>query len=133
MDPEHAKELLQRERTEIAALHARISESRDLDESVEESTGELTGVDQHLGDHASETFEREKDLSIEEGMKEKLYEIDAALDRIERGEYGMCQVCGREISDERLEAVPATRFCIDHADRPDVDERPDVEITQELD
>lgn len=116
MNPDHARELLLREKEEIADLNQRITESRDLEESQEESTGELTSLDQHLGDHAAETFEREKDRSIGEGLTGKLAEIDAALGRLERGEYGVCQVCGREIADERLEAVPATRFCREHAE-----------------
>jgi len=132
MDHKRAKELLLREQSELTDLYERINESGDLDVSVEESTGELTGLDQHLGDHATEMFEREKDQSIGQGLARKLEEIDAALDRIDRGEYGVCQVCGREISEERLEAVPATRFCREHADSGELDKGPDVEITQEI-
>lgn len=132
MDQKRAKELLVREQSELTELYERISESSGLDVSVEEATGELTGVDQHLGDHATEMFEREKDQSIGQGLTRKLEEIEAALGRIDRGEYGACQVCGREISDERLEAVPATRFCREHADSGELDKGPDVEITQEI-
>lgn len=134
MDTKRARTLLERERSELAALAGRVEESGDLDESQEESTGELTGLDQHLGDHASDTFEREKQQSIEAGLTTKLDEIDAALERIDSGEYGVCEVCGREIADERLEAVPATRYCRDHAEgaaEPDTSDA-DVEITQEL-
>ena len=62
-------------------------------------------------------------------------DIDAALERIDSDEYGVCQVCGRDIADERLEAVPATRFCREHAaGQPDDDtSETDVEVTQELD
>jgi RNA polymerase-binding transcription factor DksA len=55
---------------------------------------------------------------------------------MEEGEYGICQVCGREIADERLEAVPATRFCREHggSSAPESDATvSDLEITQELD
>ncbi len=133
MDLKRARDLLLSEQSELTELYERISESSGLDVSVEEATGELTGVDQHLGDHATEMFEREKDQSIGQGLTRKLEEIDAALARIDGGEYGVCQVCGREIPDERLEAVPATRFCRDHADTGIPDKGPDVEITQEID
>lgn len=132
MDQKRAKELLLREQSELTELYERIRESSGLDVSLEEATGELTGVDQHLADHATEMFEREKDQSIGQGLTRKLEEIDAALGRIDRGEYGVCQVCGRQIPDERLEAVPATRFCREHADSGELDKGPDVEITQEI-
>lgn len=127
---------MQRERAELIDLAERVADSGDLDESQEESSGELTSLDQHLADHASDTFEREKDRSIGASLTDKLEEIDAALERIESGNYGVCQVCGRDIADERLEAVPATRFCRDHADsgRGEPDEAgPEVEVTQDLD
>lgn len=133
MELNHAKELLSQERSELTDLAERVRESGGLDESQEESTGELTNFDQHLGDHATDTFEREKDRSIGAGIAAKLSEIDAALERIEQGEYGVCEVCGRQIADERLEAVPATRFCRDHADTSSADAgNAGVEVTQEL-
>ena len=135
MDPERARELLHRERSELADLSGRLTESSDLDESQDESTGELNSLDQHLADRASDTFDREKDRSIAEGLAEKLEEIGAALARIDDGEYGICQVCGREIADERLEAVPATRFCREHAGSSAIESDvavSDLEITQEL-
>ncbi|HWB89505.1 MAG TPA: TraR/DksA C4-type zinc finger protein [Acidimicrobiia bacterium] len=135
MNPEHARELLLNERSEIQGLRDSLNSSRDLNESQLDSSGELSGHhDQHPADQATETFEREQDLSIDESLQGKLGEIDAALERLDRGEYGTCQVCGRPIDDERLEALPATRFCRDHA-RSSRDTRgmgPDVEITQEL-
>lgn len=133
MELNHAKELLSQERSELTDLAERVRESGGLDESQEESTGELTNFDQHLGDHATDTFEREKDRSIGAGIAAKLSEIDAALERIEQGEYGVCEVCGRQIADERLEAVPATRFCREHADTSSADAgNAGVEVTQEL-
>ena len=135
MELKYAKELLSQERSELADLAERVGESSGLAESQEESTGELTNFDQHLGDHATDTFEREKDRSISEGIDAKLSEIDAALERIDRGEYGVCEVCGRKIADERLEAVPATRFCREHADTSSAvgaGNGGGVEVTQEL-
>jgi len=135
VDPDRARELLHRERSELADLSGRLTESSDLDESQDESTGELNSLDQHLADRASDTFDREKDRSIAEGLAEKLEEIGAALARIDDGEYGICQVCGREIADERLEAVPATRFCREHARSSAIESDvavSDLEITQEL-
>lgn len=135
MDLEHAKDLLLQERSELTGLRESINDSRDLDESQQESSGELTSLDQHPGDQASDTFQRERDRSIDEGLVEKIEEIEAALERVRAGDYGVCQVCGRPIDDERLEALPATRFCRDHADprsREFETRGPDTEITQDL-
>jgi len=50
---------------------------------------------------------------------EQSHEIDEALLRIGRGEYGRCEVCGREIELERLEAIPTARLCAEHAHQAD--------------
>jgi DnaK suppressor protein len=136
MNLEHARELLVQERSELSGLRERLYDSGELDETQQESSGELSSYDQHPADQGSDTFERERDRSIDEGLVEKIEEIDAALQRVESGDYGSCQVCGRPIDDERLEALPATRFCRDHAnpENREVETKgPDTEITQDLD
>ena len=65
----------------------------------------------HLGDAATDTFDRDLTLSLVSFEQEKLYEIEAALKRIDDGSYGICELTGRPIPERRLEAVPWTRFC----------------------
>ena len=81
--------------------------------SIEDETGEETGFDNHLGDTATVTFDREVDYTLEENSEAVLKAIEAALGRIEAGTYGTCQRCGREIAAERLEALPYAELCID--------------------
>jgi len=85
--------------------------------SLTEETGELmsSSVDNHLADTASETYERELDEGLEEDAKDQLREVEAALERLDAGEYGKCSICGKTIPVERLEAVPWTTLCIDDA------------------
>ena len=84
--------------------------------SIEDETGEIVGSsDNHLAETATATVDREIDYSLEENSEELLGEIDAALKRIEDGTYGICEGCGKPIGEERLEAIPWTRFCIDDA------------------
>jgi RNA polymerase-binding transcription factor DksA len=83
------------------------------DESDAGASAELSTVDQHPGDLGSETFEHEKNLSLLEQVSDELLQIEAAFQRLEQGTYGTCQACGRAIGAERLEAMPATRFCVD--------------------
>jgi DnaK suppressor protein len=85
--------------------------------SQTDETGELSGStsDNHLADSATETYERELEEGLEEDATRQLREVDEALERIEAGTYGTCVVCGKEIPEERLEAVPWTKLCIDDA------------------
>jgi DnaK suppressor protein len=111
-DPEAA-------RARLEAAHERVSgmignlRSEGLDETEAEQTGELTHYDQHPADQGSETFEREKDLSILESLESDLAEIEAALQRLDDGSYGVDEVTGEPIDPERLEAYPAARTNVD--------------------
>jgi RNA polymerase-binding transcription factor DksA len=83
--------------------------------SLEDDAGELGGAaaDQHLGDVATATFDRELSETLEDNAGAVLGAIDRALGRIEAGTYGMCVRCGREIPEERLEALPYAELCIE--------------------
>jgi RNA polymerase-binding transcription factor DksA len=64
-------------------------------------------------DQGSETFEREKDVAILEQLENDLAEIEAALQRLDDGSYGIDEVTGDPIAPERLEAYPVARTNID--------------------
>ena len=82
--------------------------------SLEDETEEIVGSsDNHLGDTATATLDREIDYSLEENSEHVLRAIDAALQRIEDGTFGICETCGQPISEERLEAIPYATQCID--------------------
>lgn len=81
-----------------------------------ESDTELADYDQHPADSASDTFEREKDLSILESLEAELTELGAALARLDAGTYGVDERTGDPIPDERLEAMPAARTNVDSTD-----------------
>jgi RNA polymerase-binding protein DksA len=83
--------------------------------SLEDETGELVSgsADNHMGDTATATFDRELDYTLEENEAHVLAAIDDALARIDSGSFGTCRTCGREIDPERLEAIPWSTQCID--------------------
>lgn len=83
-----------------------------LNQSLGESIGELSVYDNHPGDVASEVFERSKDFSLRDNAMLIIRAIDDALEKMDTGAYGECDVCGKEIFLERLEAVPYTTLCI---------------------
>ena len=117
MDSEHARQLIvsQRERLE-GLIHDRETETGIGRESETGSISELSSNDQHQGDIGTETFEREKDFSLLEQLEAEINDLDTALRKIDEGTYGRCEVCGKEIEPERLEAMPGTRTCREHAD-----------------
>src|SRR5262245_45432412 len=80
-----------------------------------EASGNLSNVPIHPADLATDNFEQEVSLSLLENEQRQLEEVAAALERINRGTYGVCESCSRAISRGRLQAVPYTRLCIDCA------------------
>jgi DnaK suppressor protein len=107
IEPGDARNRLESERERVNGL---ISSLRDeIGTSETEQTGELASYDQHPADQGSETFEREKDLSILEGLEEELAEIEAALQRVDDGTYGIDEVTGEPIDAARLDAIPTAR------------------------
>jgi RNA polymerase-binding protein DksA len=104
--------LKERERVQSAVKHLHSDHQGRLDEDVEETSG---ASDNHMGDLASATLDREVDYTLTENSEQVLAEIDSALQRIEDGTYGKCGVCGKEIGVERLEAYPWASLCIDDA------------------
>jgi RNA polymerase-binding protein DksA len=103
------------EEEKVRLLHAVGFLERENPGSISDELGEVAegGTDNHLGDTATAMYDRELDEGLEEGARETLAEIDAALQRIEDGTYGICEVCGKPIGAERVSAIPWTRLCID--------------------
>lgn len=77
-----------------------------------EASGNLSDVPVHMADLAAENYEEEIALELAENEDRLLAEVDDALARIDRGTFGRCENCGREIPRERLDAVPYARYCI---------------------
>jgi len=110
VNTEHFRTLLELERSRLERARAAVHH----DGSLLEETGDLAiGSGDHIADSASETYFRELDGGLEENAEHLLFEIQAALERIEKGTYGLCVTCGKPIAPERLEAVPWAARCID--------------------
>ena len=96
-------------------------ERRQLQSELSElGHGEGGGLDYdpNFADTSQVTAERGEADALAGQLQETLDEVALALGRLEDGTYGMCEVCGVAIAPARLEAMPATRFCINHASRP---------------
>jgi RNA polymerase-binding transcription factor DksA len=77
-----------------------------------EASGSLSNTPVHMADLGSDAYEQEVALSLLETEEQRLEEVAQALERIERGTFGRCESCAREIRRERLRAVPLSRLCV---------------------
>jgi DnaK suppressor protein len=112
VDTERFRGILEEERQRVLDAINYLHE--ETPGSLEDETEEIVGnSDNHLGDTATATLDREIDYSLEENSEHVLRSIDAALQRIEDGTFGTCETCGQPISAERLEAIPYATQCID--------------------
>lgn len=112
IDTEYFRDALleERQRVEHALTTLREEHPGSLDDEVEEAAAT---ADNHLADTASATLGREIDYTLGDNAEQVISEIDAALQRIESGDYGVCASCGAEIPRERLEANPRASLCIE--------------------
>ncbi len=85
------------------------------DESAGDQTdkGDLSGHAMHMADVATDMYDREFNLSLASNDREVLQKIDAALDRIEKGTFGICLKSGKRISEQRLRAIPYAEYCLE--------------------
>ena len=110
IDTEHFRKRLLDERSRVREAIDYLHEEHPG--SMEDETQEIQS-DNHPGDMATATLDREIDYTLEENEERVLAAIDAALKRIEDGTFGICRTCGKPIGEERLEALPYTTQCID--------------------
>lgn len=107
LDIQKAEQALRKEREQLV---------HQLDELGAAETGDLRS-DLDFGgsfaDAASVTAERTEVLGLVESLKSQLDDVDAALTHIEAGTYGVCDKCGNQIGDDRLQFRPESVLCID--------------------
>jgi RNA polymerase-binding protein DksA len=84
--------------------------------SIVESSG-AGNDDEHDPEGATIAFERQHVASLLTQTREYLAEIDAALEKLDHGDYGRCENCGQPIAPERLAARPTATTCINCAGR----------------
>lgn len=104
------KGLLVEERSELERQFDELEESA-LGASQSELSGEAA-FDEEYADSGTFTFERERDLSLAENLRDLMEQIDHALQRIDAGTFGICERCGKPIEKARMKALPYARLCI---------------------
>ncbi|HZK51815.1 MAG TPA: TraR/DksA C4-type zinc finger protein [Actinomycetota bacterium] len=94
----------------VAQLEELTADSFDGTQS--DMTGEV-GLDDDFADAGSATFERERDLSIQNNVRDLIDQMSRAIQRIDDGNYGTCERCGNPIEAARLKALPHALLCMD--------------------
>ena len=115
IDVEKYRKILVSERDRIHG-EMEVIETDISDEDSGSGQSDLSDYDQHPADAGSDTFYMERDLAVRDNYHDILGRIDEALGKIERGTYGTCDRCGREITKARLEAIPYALYCVECQD-----------------
>jgi RNA polymerase-binding transcription factor len=107
------QELRERLLSERKDLQAQFDELEEFAFGSNQSdiSGEM-GFDEEYADSGTATFERERDLSLVNNLRDLMERIDKALATIDEGTYGLCDRCGRPIEKLRLKALPYANLCI---------------------
>ena len=85
------------------------------DETLKRERTDLSNLPLHMGDMGTDTYETDNALSLVDGERRIMEEIDQALGRIADGTYGICLGSGKPISKARLQAIPWTKYSIEYA------------------
>ncbi len=100
-----ARTTLEQMRTELVARN----------EELSVTANDPLAYDDNFADSAQVTAELSENQLAVAANNEHIEDVDLALARIDAGEYGVCEECGEPIREARLEALPTTRYCIEHA------------------
>ena len=107
MSPSHAdtRPILQQERTDLLSQIDELTVGGEID----------LDFDDDFSDRALVASEKNENRTLAGNLQSQLEAVEHALARLDDGTYGTCESCGKAIGAERLEAIPATSQCIDHA------------------
>lgn len=141
----HFRQLLLEKRLELIG-DVNSMESEALRKSRMDASGDLSSMPIHMADIGTDNYEQEFALGLMDSERKLLLEIHAAIERIDRGVYGICEGTGQAIPKARLEANPWARYCVQYAemvekgmiregektfDEDDYEDEPDEDILDE--
>ena len=96
----------------LSRVEHELSELEKTRESAREGKDETSGYGNAVGEAATETSAKERDMALIENLEHVRDQVELALRRIEDGSYGTCATCGQPIPRERLEALPFAGQCV---------------------
>ena len=90
-----------------------VMQGETLKKSRQDASGDLSNVPIHMADVGTDNYERDIMIELIQNGEEGVRNIDTALEKIEEGSFGVCELCAKKINKERLKAVPYAKLCID--------------------
>lgn len=116
LDPAFLKRTKQQLLSEQKRLRGELNEiATKKEHGTDEFEAKVPDYGSDEDENAAEVSTYLDRVGIERDLQESLKSVDAALAMIDDGTYGTCEVCGKEISRERLEALPSVTTCAEHA------------------
>ncbi|MGC9317282.1 MAG: TraR/DksA family transcriptional regulator [Armatimonadota bacterium] len=110
LDVDKFKQILEEERERLRSELKRIEDkAAGRDRLHSEQAGQ--DFDEPGGDAATETVDRAQSMAVGASLREQLDEVNAALEKIEQGTYGICDNCGKPITKKRLRVLPWATLC----------------------
>jgi DnaK suppressor protein len=109
-DLKHFEDRLLEERKKLSGQLGYLEKT--MTQTQRDAGGDLSAYSFHMADMGTDAMEREKAFLFASAEGRLLYNVDEALRRLYRGEYGNCQVCGKEIGKPRLDAIPHASLCV---------------------
>jgi DnaK suppressor protein len=107
------------DQTTHSSLQAQLTDERERlraqIEALEAGSPAAPEFDDNFADSGQVAAEQGENMALAGQLRDQLEEVEHALAKFDAGTFGVCEVCGSAIAEPRLEAMPATRFCIDHA------------------
>jgi len=116
LDRYRVRLLKEKDRLKLELRHIH-TENTEVGGSQAAGAGGDQNFEDHMGDAATDMFDRERDLSLERNIEDLLAQVDAALHRLDKGTYGICTACGKPIDELRLRAIPYTDLCLADKER----------------
>ena len=104
-------DLLMKKKQELLKGIAHIANDA-LKTSQRDATGDLSAYSLHMADVATDNYEREFQLGLADNEQKLLNRINAALEKIEAGTFGLCELCEKKIAKARLKVVPYAELCV---------------------
>lgn len=98
-----------------------IMQGETLKKSRQDASGDLSNVPIHMADVGTDNYERDIMIELIQNGEEGVRNIDTALEKIEEGAFGVCELCAKKINKDRLKAVPYAKLCIDCQREEEID------------
>jgi RNA polymerase-binding protein DksA len=112
-DLKHFRDILLKKRQQLIGDMDHLTEGA-LRQSRSESSGDLSSMPIHMADIGSDNFEQEFSLGLMQNSRNLVKEIDEALERIDKGTYGICMGTGKPIAKARLKLKPWAKYSVEY-------------------